>query len=304
MLTWTGETNYTSDGLNFESGRPDTIFIYKIKYTDTDNDINTDTDTDTDSDTDEYTDTDTDSDTDTDTDTDTDSDTDVDTGSDIGTDTDTDTDTDGDADTDSDTDTDTDTDTDIDTETDTGSSADTDSDTDTDTESETDADTDGDTDTATDSAPTAEFKVLSSINDPLRDWYQISVLITNDSVESVPMNELHLRYYYTADEEPPVTQIARCWDWALGGCGTFSYTFVETEGKDADYYFELSFGTTELLVSGGDSTNISFGLRKSPQTDYDFSNDWSYLFSEDYVENTRITLYRDGDSTPIWGQEP
>ncbi|MCJ7645962.1 T9SS type A sorting domain-containing protein, partial [bacterium] len=37
-LSWTGETNYTSDGLEPQAGYPDTDFIYRVKYTDQDND--------------------------------------------------------------------------------------------------------------------------------------------------------------------------------------------------------------------------------------------------------------------------
>jgi len=37
-LSWTGETNYTSDGLNPEIGYPNTDFIYRVKYTDQDDD--------------------------------------------------------------------------------------------------------------------------------------------------------------------------------------------------------------------------------------------------------------------------
>jgi hypothetical protein len=37
-LSWTGETNYTTDGLDPESGYPDTNFIYRVRYTDEDND--------------------------------------------------------------------------------------------------------------------------------------------------------------------------------------------------------------------------------------------------------------------------
>ena len=37
-LSWTGEANYTSDGLNPESGYPNTDFVYRVNYTDQDND--------------------------------------------------------------------------------------------------------------------------------------------------------------------------------------------------------------------------------------------------------------------------
>jgi len=37
-LSWTGETNYTADGLNPETGYPSTDFVYRVKYTDQDND--------------------------------------------------------------------------------------------------------------------------------------------------------------------------------------------------------------------------------------------------------------------------
>ncbi|MDD5687132.1 MAG: hypothetical protein PHE88_04785 [Elusimicrobia bacterium] len=38
VLSWTGETNYTSDGLNPETGSPSTIFTCRVKYTDADDD--------------------------------------------------------------------------------------------------------------------------------------------------------------------------------------------------------------------------------------------------------------------------
>ncbi|MDI6791459.1 MAG: FlgD immunoglobulin-like domain containing protein [bacterium] len=37
-ISWTGETNYTSDALHPESGSPFTIFTYRVKYVDPDND--------------------------------------------------------------------------------------------------------------------------------------------------------------------------------------------------------------------------------------------------------------------------
>jgi len=37
-LSWTGETNYTDDGLHPEAGYPNTDFVYRVKYTDDDND--------------------------------------------------------------------------------------------------------------------------------------------------------------------------------------------------------------------------------------------------------------------------
>ncbi len=37
-LSWTGETSYTTDGLHPEEGDTSTTFVYRIKYTDTDND--------------------------------------------------------------------------------------------------------------------------------------------------------------------------------------------------------------------------------------------------------------------------
>ncbi len=37
-LSWTGETNYTADGLNPETGNTATTFVYRVKYVDADND--------------------------------------------------------------------------------------------------------------------------------------------------------------------------------------------------------------------------------------------------------------------------
>ena len=38
ILSWTGETNYTSDGLDSETGTSTNTYIYRVKYTDADND--------------------------------------------------------------------------------------------------------------------------------------------------------------------------------------------------------------------------------------------------------------------------
>ena len=38
VLTWTGETNYTSDGLHPENGDTSTVFVYRVKYIDADGD--------------------------------------------------------------------------------------------------------------------------------------------------------------------------------------------------------------------------------------------------------------------------
>lgn len=38
VLNWSGETNYTSDGLSPESGDKNTSFVFRVKYTDADND--------------------------------------------------------------------------------------------------------------------------------------------------------------------------------------------------------------------------------------------------------------------------
>ena len=38
ILSWTGEENYTSDGINLESGSANTAFIYRVKYSDIDGD--------------------------------------------------------------------------------------------------------------------------------------------------------------------------------------------------------------------------------------------------------------------------
>jgi hypothetical protein len=121
----------------------------------------------------------------------------------------------------------------------------------------------------------------------------------------VLLDELTVRYYYTWDPDPEDThQVFICWDWGVEplSCGNVSGTFVETAGKDADYYVELGFATGATLEAGGSTGAVQIGLHKTTYSEYVLTNDWSFADVGTLTENSKITLYRNG--TKVWGQEP
>ncbi|HEX6290788.1 MAG TPA: cellulose binding domain-containing protein [Herpetosiphonaceae bacterium] len=133
----------------------------------------------------------------------------------------------------------------------------------------------------------------------LKPWFKI----VNTGVTTVPLSELKIRYWLTAESAKPQTYYC---DWAQIGCASVTGQVVKltTARANADHYLEIGFtGTPRSLAPGANSGEIQGRVAKSDWTAYDETNDYSFDVTKTTIADwDRVTLYRNG--TLIWGTEP
>ncbi len=129
----------------------------------------------------------------------------------------------------------------------------------------------------------------------LRPWFEIDNLLE----ESVPLEQLTLRYYYTIEDAA-----AEGWDCFLydgaDSCADLEVTFAGTE---MEHYFEIGFTAGELPF-GGDSGEIKIGVYKDGFSKYKQTDDYSYTSCDVTALGPcdAVTLYRNDQL--VWGTPP
>ncbi|MFS1512082.1 glycoside hydrolase family 6 protein [Chengkuizengella sp. SCS-71B] len=127
--------------------------------------------------------------------------------------------------------------------------------------------------------------------------------MVNTGNSSVPLSELTIRYYYTADGNQSFE--FHC-DYAVVGCGNVSGAHVQMSNpaENADHYLEISFSAgAGNLAAGGQSGEIQARNNKSDWSNLNELNDYSYNGNlTDFTEWNQVTLYQNG--ALISGVEP
>ncbi|MFS1512083.1 glycoside hydrolase family 9 protein [Chengkuizengella sp. SCS-71B] len=127
--------------------------------------------------------------------------------------------------------------------------------------------------------------------------------MVNTGNSSVPLSELTIRYYYTADGSQSFE--FHC-DYAVVGCGNVSGAHVQMSNpaENADHYLEISFSAgAGNLAAGGQSGEIQARNNKSDWSNLNELNDYSYNGNlTDFTEWNQVTLYQNG--ALISGVEP
>lgn len=119
----------------------------------------------------------------------------------------------------------------------------------------------------------------------------------------LPYNELTLRYWLTAEQFAPMTNLPVY--WAQLGTSKVKMKYVELPQprQGAFGYVEYSFDASAgSLAPGVNSGPIQNGIGKQDWTPFNEADDYSYANNSTYTANARITAYRNG--TLIWGSEP
>ncbi len=129
---------------------------------------------------------------------------------------------------------------------------------------------------------------------------RLNLQLTNSGNTPVPYNQVTVRYWFTAEQFAPINTFI---DYAQLGTSKVKATYVRTTGPytGADGYVEYNFdGTAGAL--GANSGPIQSRIAKQHYTNFNQSDDYSFLANSAYVANTKITVYRNGQI--VWGTEP
>ncbi|GAB3690455.1 hypothetical protein GCM10027592_07730 [Spirosoma flavus] len=154
-------------------------------------------------------------------------------------------------------------------------------------------------------APVANLKVFhqdadnNQQNNTIKPYLQVQ----NDGTSPVPYSEITIRYWLTAEQFSPMTNLSVY--WAQLGTDKVKMKYVELSQprQGALGYIEYSFlPTAGNLAAGQNSGPIQNGIGKQDWTYFNESDDYSYANSANYVANSRITAYRNG--ALVWGTEP
>ena len=126
--------------------------------------------------------------------------------------------------------------------------------------------------------------------------------IKNSGTNPVALSSITVRYWYT--EEGTVAQTASC-DYAMISCSniTLSLVPVSPAVTGANYYFQFGFTTAAgTLAAGASTTDIQLRFSKNDFTNYNETDDYSYLSTTAYTTTAKVTAYLNG--TLIYGTEP
>ncbi|MFI6286064.1 cellulose binding domain-containing protein [Streptomyces sp. NPDC051018] len=130
-----------------------------------------------------------------------------------------------------------------------------------------------------------------------------SLEIFNVSGSSVPLSEVVLRYYFTADGG--TAYAFNCAEAAMG-CSNVTGTVraLESASETADHYLEIGFTRQAgALKAGANSRGLELQLFRTDGKPLKQDNDWSFDGAKDtYREFDRITAYRGG--ALVWGKGP
>jgi hypothetical protein len=125
--------------------------------------------------------------------------------------------------------------------------------------------------------------------------------LVNMSPRYVPLSELTVRYWFTSDGS---TAFDTACDYAWMGCDNVlrRYVTMSPARGGADMYMELGFRGDAVLFPGQSSGTVMLRANHANGSLLDQSNDYSFRMTSSYVENDKITVYRNG--VRIWGGEP
>jgi hypothetical protein len=148
----------------------------------------------------------------------------------------------------------------------------------------------------------------SSVN---ADFVYFDIQIINSGTTAVPLSQLTVRYWYTYDTTPIVSQNPAC-TYTLGPAGVTCANTTISTGTDfvqvtpartnADFYFTFGFTTAAGSLAPGATAEIGPGFNKNDFSAFTQTNDYSYNASTTFTTTTKVTVYLGG--ALVYGVEP
>ncbi len=135
--------------------------------------------------------------------------------------------------------------------------------------------------------------------DQVEPWFTLA----NTGSTTVPLAELKLRYYLSADV-PDVGYRFAC-SWAVRGCANITGTFgtLANPTATADRYLEVGFTAgAGSLTPGANTGDLQLRYFRSDWSRINQSNDYSFTNQTSYIAWSKVTVHRGG--TLLWGTSP
>jgi hypothetical protein len=139
------------------------------------------------------------------------------------------------------------------------------------------------------------------------DFITVALQISNTGTMAVPMADLTVRYWYTYDTTPIVTQTAAC-NYAHTpptACSNITYTSwtqLPTPRMNADWYYQIGFTPAAGNLNPGAMAEFQTQFHKNDWQNFTQTNDYSFNNATSFMTTTKVTVYRAGFL--IYGTEP
>jgi hypothetical protein len=151
------------------------------------------------------------------------------------------------------------------------------------------------------------------VTTPSATWITQTFSITNNGTTAIPLSDLTVRYWYTYDTTPIVSQTAACdYTFLAGNCPVVIYNgptpapfvAVSPARTGADYYYQFGFTAAAGSLAANNGTTGDIGLRfsKNNFANYTQTGDYSYNGSASLAVTPNVTVYRVG--VLVYGTEP
>lgn len=146
----------------------------------------------------------------------------------------------------------------------------------------------------------AQVKIIT--NDP-HPWFRVY----NSGSNEIDLRKIEIRYWYRYEGSG---QLEQAWvDWAgrmpqgthltnLTNIGIISGDY----GNNQDRYVKITFREGAGMIGEGEYVEIQTRYNKVDWSNYDQSNDWSFVGYTEYTNWDKVGVYYDG--VLIWGEEP
>jgi len=135
--------------------------------------------------------------------------------------------------------------------------------------------------------------------DEAEPWLEV----VNNTSTAIPLSQVTLRYYFSADTTVPYTFACA---WAVPGCSNLTGTVVTMADPTAtaDHYLQISFDADAgSLAPGANSGDLELRLYRSDWQDVNQADDWSFTAADTgYTPSEQVTAYVNG--ALVWGVEP
>ncbi|WP_460967940.1 cellulose binding domain-containing protein [Spirosoma migulaei] len=143
----------------------------------------------------------------------------------------------------------------------------------------------------------------ADLNQPTNNAIKPNLQLNNEGSTPIPYGEITVRYWLTAENFAPMTNLSIYWAQLGTDKVKLKYVEIAQPRQGAFGYLEYSFlSSAGNLAPNSNSGPIQTGVGKQDWTNFNEADDYSFANNNSYVKSSKVTAYRNG--VLIWGIEP